>query len=290
MAEKQTTKDSTKVLSIFGHTDYRAYLKAYYQFRKDGQRGYSFRMFSKMGGFASPNILKLVIDGERNLSPESVEKFIQALSLAGAMADYFRALVRMNQAKTDAEKTRNYEELIRLIPHAKRRDLNPDTVEYLSHWLYPVLREMVLIAGFEDDPYWIARRLTGRATVKEITQAMQFLVAKGFITKCDDGTYSAKDNMVLSSDEVRSLAICRYHRGMLEQAKESLEDLPMEEREFGALTFLLPQQNVDELKYKIKQFRKDLHTWAMQAGSDAASDSVVQVNFQMYPQTKRPGA
>ncbi len=280
-------KKAQSQLSVFGYTDYRQYLRDFYQFKKDSYRGYSFRQFSKDAGFTSPNILKLVTDGERNLTATSLEQFVKGLRLEGAMAEYFRALVLMNQADNDADKAKHYAELKRLAPSAKKRDLDADSVAYLSHWLFPVLREMSQIDGFVDDPYWIARRLTGRANVKQITHAMKFLIEKGFIERKDDGRYASRDNMVLSSDEVRSLAIRQYHRTMLEQAGECLEDIPMEEREFGALTFMVPAHKLEELKFKMKEFRRSIHLWAMQAAEEKAADAVVQVNMQMYPQTKR---
>ncbi len=278
-----------KVLSVYGYTDFRAYLRAFYEFRKDGQHGYSFRAFSKSAGFTSPNILKLVTSGERNISPDATQKFIKALGLKSQMAEYFDALVRMNQAKADTDKEHYFNLLQKLTPQGKRRDLNAEGLKYMSHWLYPVIREMVALEDFRDDPYWIARRINGKASIPEITQALQFLVKEGFIEKVD-GLFVSKDNMVLSSDEVKSLAIRNYHRLMLEQAKDSLENLPMEEREFGALTFVLPEAALEELKYKMKLFRRELHTWAMQVAEEHNGEIVVQVNAQMYPHTRKVSA
>lgn len=282
----EALKLEPRSLSIYGYTDYRLYLRDFYDFRKDGQHGYSYRTFSKTAGFSSPNILKLVIDGDRNISPEATQKFIKALGLKGPMADYFATLVRMNQAKSDADKEHHFNILQRLTPQANRRDLNLESLKYLSHWLHPAIREMCGLPDFRDDPYWIARRLTGKASVAEITQALQFLLKEGFIEK-QDGRFVAKDNMVLSSDEVKSLAVRNYHRQMLDQAKEALENLPMEEREFGALTFVLPEAALTELKYKLKTFRRDLHTWAMQVAADDGGELVVQVNSQMYPHSRK---
>lgn len=278
---------SGKTLSIYGYTDYREYLRDFYEFRKDGQHGYSFRSFSKAAGFTSPNILKLVIDGTRNISPEAATKFVKALNLKGQMADYFTTLVRMNQSKSDTDKEYYFGILQKLTPQAKRRELESEGLRYLSHWLHPVIREMVSLGEFRDDPYWIARRVNGKATVNEIGQALQFLLKEGFIERGQDGRFSAKDNMVLTHDEVKSLAIRNYHRAMLDQAKEKLESLPLEEREFGALTFVLPESALSELKYKLKTFRSELHTWAMQVSQEQGGEIVVQVNLQMYPHTKK---
>ena len=275
-----------KVFIVYGYTNFRTYLRDFYEFRKESQRGYSYRAFSKSAGFTSPNILKLVIDGERNISPEATQKFIKALSLAGQMADYFATLVKMNQAKSDADKEYYYSILQKLIPQSKKRDLNTESHKYLSHWLFPVIREMTTLKDFRDDPYWISRRLYGKASINEISQAIQFLVQEGFVEKID-GKLTMKDNMVLSSDEVKSLSIRNYHRQMLEQAKESLENIPVEEREFGALTFAIPESAVQELKFKLKQFRGELHSWAMQVAEDKGGELIIQVNAQMYPHTKK---
>ncbi len=274
-------------LSIFGYTDYRKYLGDYYSFRKNGVRGYSYRNFSKAAGFSSPNFLKLVVEGQRNLGAEAVEKCIKALHLNRGMAEYFRILVRLNQSIDDQEKHTLINQLIRLTPQAKRRDLQGEALQYLSHWIYPVLREMIQMPDFHDDPYWIARRLHGKVSTQDISQAMKFLMTEGFIEKRDDGTYVAKENLVFSSDEVRSLAVRNYHRQMLEQANDALTTLSIQEREFGALTLVLPSEAMTELKERIKTFRRDLHLWAMQAAAHSAGDQVIQVNMQMYPHTKK---
>ena len=157
----------SKYLSVYGYTDYRAYLKDFYEFRKDSQRGYSYRAFSKAAGFSSPNILKLVMEGSRNISPEATLKFIKGLGLTGQMAEYFSTLVRMNQSKSDADKEYYFKILKKLTPQSKRRDLDQDNLTYMSHWLFPVIREMVALDDFRDDPYWLSRRIQGKATVVE---------------------------------------------------------------------------------------------------------------------------
>ena len=273
-------------LNIFGYTDYRVYLKDYYRLRKEGEKGYSYRQFSKKAGFASPNFLQLIINGSRNLTPKSKEKFVKAIGLEGGQAEYFNHLVDMNQAQKDETKKQHLEAMMRLLPYSKKRLLDPRSTEYLSHWLYPALRELAQTKGFKDDPYWIARRLTSPASVKEIRQAMEFLVKGGYLVREDDGSYTSQDKLIVSGDEVKSLAIRQYHRQMLKQAEETLESLQISEREFGALTLTIPEDRIADLKFKLKEFRRELHLWAVNHDPGDYSDSVVQVNFQMYPLAK----
>lgn len=297
--QEKTGKDRT--LSIYGYTSFRTYLKDFYEFRKEGQHGYSYRAFSKAAGFSSPNFLKLVMEGQRNISPDAVEKFILALKLKGPMAEYFRALVKMNQAQDDNEKEKWFHNIKQLTPHAKRRSLQAENLRYLSHWLYPALLEMVHLKDFRFDPYWIARRLHTPVSMADIVSAWNFLLEEGFVAPNEQGGFSVTDNMVLSSDEVGSLAIRNYHRQMLAQASEALSSLPLGEREFGALTFILPSTAIEELKRKLKTFRKELHEWALAAVADHSAaaesngkgdrtdsgESVIQVNMQMYPHTRK---
>lgn len=56
--------------------------------------GFTFRHFQKRAGFGSPNYLKLVMDGERNLAPRSLGKFLKGLYIAPADEAFVRELFR----------------------------------------------------------------------------------------------------------------------------------------------------------------------------------------------------
>ena len=68
--------------------------------------GFSYRSFARAAGFSSPNYLKLVIDGQRNLTAEMAARFAQACGLLGSAADYFCTLVAFNQARSAPEQDR----------------------------------------------------------------------------------------------------------------------------------------------------------------------------------------
>ena len=136
---------------------------------------------------------------------------------------------------------------------------------------------MVYLDEYRDDPYWIARRLNDDISQSEVNKALKFLKEKEFIFRDEQGEWQASQDMVLSSDEVRSLAIRNYHRQMLECSERSLEKLEINQREFGALTIILPEDSIEELKNKLKHFRQGLHEWAVQEVEDSAGELVVQL-------------
>ena len=105
-----------KQVTIFEYDNYRAYLRDLYKFYKETKPQFSYRYFSQKAGFRSPNFLQLVIEGKRNLSPESVEKFTHALKLGKKEAEFFRVLVYLNQARTVSEKKIYAEQLMQFRP------------------------------------------------------------------------------------------------------------------------------------------------------------------------------
>lgn len=57
---------------IYEYLEYRIFLADAYQAGKENVSAFSYRYLARKAGFSSPNFIKLVMDGERNLSMESV--------------------------------------------------------------------------------------------------------------------------------------------------------------------------------------------------------------------------
>ena len=72
-----TTKKNDITINLFRYDDYRKFLKDWYNNAKASRGSFSFRTFSKRAGFKSTNIFKLVMDGDRNLTEESLPNFIK---------------------------------------------------------------------------------------------------------------------------------------------------------------------------------------------------------------------
>ena len=232
--------------------------------------------------------MKLVIDGERNLSPQAAIQVAHGLKLQGHALEYFKVLVTMNQSQEDNERVSLLARLQALMPHGRKREIGAEGVQYLSSWLYPVVRDLIAAPDFREDPYWISRRLRGRVSAEEARAAVSFLLQHGYIQRNEAGKLETADDVVLSTDEVRSLAVRSYHRSMLGEAIDALASVAVEDREYGALTVAIPREAIPELKSRIKAFRKELHTWIMAQGEERGGSlpsEIIQLNIQMFPHT-----
>lgn len=97
MVQLQLHDDGEQMRPVYEYRDYREYLRDFYHFKKRTNPYYSYRLFSMKAGFKAPNLLKLVMDGQRNLTRQSVVKFAKALRLDECETECFRSMVSRNQ-------------------------------------------------------------------------------------------------------------------------------------------------------------------------------------------------
>src|SRR5437868_5269216 len=127
-------KASSSKISVFHYLDYRQYLRDWYHDAKSSRGSFSYRSFSKKAGFQSTNFLKLVMDGDRNLTEESLSKFALALKLNKQEQEFFRNLVFFNQAKTHEQKNQYYAKLLQSKKYSELKPIEKNQFEYYSTW------------------------------------------------------------------------------------------------------------------------------------------------------------
>jgi uncharacterized protein (TIGR02147 family) len=264
---------------VFTFLDYRAFLRAYYEDRK-ARRNFSFRAFSRRANLRSPNYLKLVMDGERNLGDEMAERFAGALGLRGEEARYFLQLVAFNQARTVEERNACYARLRRHRRFRETHRLDRAQDLYHSRWYLPAVRELVAAEAFVEDPAWIAQRLLPPISVSEAREALDSLLALGLIERDEDGTLRRTESTVSTGPEVASLHLANFHRTMMDHARGSLDRIPHGERDISSLTLCLGEDGLDRIKQAIQRFRRELLEIEE---LESAPRQVVQINFQLFP-------
>lgn len=287
MATRQTPRKTKDVgVSVYDFLDHRAYLAAYYQAAKRTRPSFSFRLFSKLAGLRSPNFLKLVIDGERNLGADSVGRFAQALGLEGADAEFFADLVAFGQAQTLAEKNRAFEGIAASRRFRAARRIDGELFAYLSHWYNPAIRELAARDDFQEDPRWIAAQLLPRITPSEAAEAMKLLLSLGLLVRDEKSGRAVRGEPTLTTEhEVRSLGAAAFHRQMLERAAQSIESVPRELRDLAALTVCVSPATIAQVKQRIHQFRESLTELC---DADTAGNTVYQLNVQWFPLSLAP--
>lgn len=69
--------------ALYQSTDYRAFLREYFQEQKRARKAFSHRYFARLAGFESSGFLAHVMAGERNLTETSIRKICKAMGFKG---------------------------------------------------------------------------------------------------------------------------------------------------------------------------------------------------------------
>lgn len=285
MTDTRNEKDNnnTEKPNIFDYLDYRSFLCDTFNYKKQKNHHFSYRVFAGKAGFSSPNFLKLVITGQRNLTNESIGKIAKGFNLNKQEREFFENLVFLNQASSYDEKDHYYNKMMSINGYLKSHKLDKSSYIYFSKWYYPAIRE---IAGFKDrniTPEEIAKLLSPSITVKEVEKALKLLQELGLLRKDKDGLWEQPDKIVMTEPEVKSLVIANYHKEMMKMGMEAIELYPSHERDISAVILSVKKGRIKELKERIIAFRKELLKLACE---DEESDQVIQINFQAFPLTK----
>jgi uncharacterized protein (TIGR02147 family) len=254
-----------------------------FAFKKETMPSYSYRYFSRLAGFSSPNFLKLVMEGERNLTNTSVAGIARGFKLKKPERDFFENLVFMNQATEHAEQDHYYRKMIAAKSHGKIKTIETARYEYFSRWYLPVIRELVVFGDRKMTAEQIAEKLYPAVRTKDVETALRRLEALGLILKDEQGQWQQTDSLISTGPEVSSLLITNFHKEMIRLAEESITRHPAKTRDITALTISMKKNRMAELKQKIADFRKDI---LKEFATDESSDQVIQINIQAFPLTK----
>ncbi|MGZ3796823.1 MAG: TIGR02147 family protein, partial [Pseudobdellovibrionaceae bacterium] len=239
--------------SIYEYDNYRQFLRDVYEYSRQEDAKFSFRYFAKLAGFQSPNYLKLVMDGRRNLALQGIEKCSIALKLNEEEKFFFRNLVLLNQATSIDEKQSYAAELLSCKGYKKLHPLQEHQFIYLTKWYMVPIREMVNWREFNEDPKWIAKHLCPPISPQEAKEALETLFAIHLLKRDERGNIIQAEAHLSTGDEVTRAYAAQFHREMMIKAAESIDLVSREKREISGLTLGINEKNVKLVKELVQK-------------------------------------
>lgn len=279
---------------ISDYMDYRKYLADFYLFRREQTktdlRPYNYQMFSAAANIKSPQYLRLIIDGKRNLSDDMVAKFAKALNLGRDHTDELRVLVHFTQATDPAERNRHLKALmeLRVSQKIKSGEIDSKAFEQIPGWVAWILYSMTDLKNVKFDIQSLKQLLGEKATQDEIQQALNKLLESGQLVR-DPETNEVKKARPLmeNADNIPVALVRKLQAELLYLGMESLfQDEPLE-REFGTVTLSLTEKEFEEIKFKLRQIRKQLTKDNSIARAQNPGERIYQLNIQLFPVTHK---
>ncbi len=291
LLSQNTENSSTSVVmpALSEYMDYRLFLAEFYHFKKMqtrlSVRAYSYAIFSAAADIKSPNYLKMIIEGKRNLSPDMVAKFAKACGLNKSQGEEFRLLVFFNQSEDPADRNYALKQLseYRMEQKIKHGELDRKVLEKVPNWIGWIIYALADQAGVTFQISQLKEILRNKASESEIVAALDGLLKSGELSKDPTTGVITKGKPTEAPEEIPSALVRKLQMQLMYLGLESLYQDQPNEREFGSLTLSLTEKEFEELKFKLRQMRKSLNKDNSIARLGEKGQRVYQLNLQLFP-------
>jgi uncharacterized protein (TIGR02147 family) len=271
--------------SVFKYTDYRKFLRDFYQERKSAVPSFTHRFIAQKVGFKSGGHFSLILDGKANISITFIERIARFIGLSKKEAGYFQNMVLFNQAKRHDDKKRYFEHMMSYTD-AVVRIVDAAQYEFYDKWYYSALRELCALYPLSDNSDFaqIGRMLEPPITEAQARRAFALLKRLELIHVDETGFYHPKDRHISTGYDASSLSINTFILNALDLAKQSIDRFPREERNLSWLSLSVSEEGYASIVEELRQTRRRIMTIVE---NDKKTDRVYLLNYQLIPLSKR---
>ena len=293
-ADSKNSEKENKRPAINTYTDFRKYLEDFYLWRveetKNDIRPYNYAQFSAAADIKSPAYLKLIIEGQRNLSAIMIQKFARAMGHSKDETEEFGLLVLYGQAQDPLERNRHLKALseYRVRQQLKTGELKADVWEKVPGWLTWVIYAMADQNGVEFEAAALKELMKNKPSLEDVRKSLERLTSSGELQRDPATGKMVKGRELMVGVENVPVALVRKLQAeLIYLGLESLfQDSPLD-REFGALTLALTEEEFEHLKFELRHLRKKLFKDIAANRKQVKGDRVFQLNIQLFPVSKR---
>jgi uncharacterized protein (TIGR02147 family) len=272
-------KQGETLKSVFRYDDYRMFLKDFFEEQKKIRKAFTQRFFAQKAGFSAHSFCPLVIQGKRSLTGESTERIIAAIKLESEAAEYFRTLVRYNQAKSAQEKQELFVRLKQLREKTRFGRLDKKAYPFFDKWYYPVVRSLAAYSDWAGDYRKLAKMVRPPIPVDEARTAVEALVAAGMLIQKNSSQYTVKSNKITTAD-VPAIVRNKNRRDILQQCIYNTETLSPDERYLAYTTLATTEKTFKKIKEYLDTVRKNVIDMVM---ADERNEKVYELVFNVVP-------
>jgi uncharacterized protein (TIGR02147 family) len=250
-------------------TDYLKAVRENYGVRK---KPISLKMWAERLGYRTSRSLELIIAGDRLPSEQLLERLSQDLKLSVKEQRYFSLMVKREKLLSGKKSALAVEnEMSALRPNRfEKTYIDNEIFRRVSEWYPLVIRQLAMTPEFQKDIAWISKKLRGKVTASQVTSALA------------EWEGLALDRRALyTSEDVPSAAVKTYHKKMLCKAIEAIDEVPIQDREYIAITFKSSKKKIEEMKRVLREVRDQLNAdFNNESGAE-----VFQLCITLFPHT-----
>jgi uncharacterized protein (TIGR02147 family) len=163
----------------------------------------------------------------------------------------------------------------------KFQKLAADHIQIIAEWHHCALFELLAI-----EPGASTKGLAARLGISEVQvkDSLERLERLNLVQQQVDKTWKRLATDITSvGNDFSTTAFQKWQADLLQKAIDALTNIPYERRDQSSLTVSMRKDRLEEVKQKIKKFRREL---CMDLEKDQDRDSVYQLVISFYPLTQ----
>jgi uncharacterized protein (TIGR02147 family) len=270
-----------KEFSVYSYDNPRLCLIDYLTYRQKQDSSFSIRRWSAEMGLKSHSLLAMLMQGKRQIRESHFQFLADGMNLTEDGRLYFGGIINYANAMSFEEKKLIALSLGELSQAEGFTIKEVEQYEVISNWVHMAILAMTDTKDFMGTEQEVKARLGDKVTLSEIRSAMIRLFDLKLIEWSEDGRLEATANRITSKNDEVNKGVRKYHKQVMDLAKDAIEEVPFEEREFQAFSMAICGDKVPVAKNMIRNFRKKLSQAVSGNG-----DHVYQTNIQFFPLTK----
>lgn len=272
--------------NIYRFISYPEWLTAAFEARQEDDPSMTHRVFSENCGYRSSGAVALIMGGKRRLSEKGARRIAKALRLKPGERDHLVLMVAFERAKTYAERERLLKKMSAARQFAEEWEGSLVAIDYYRHWYLPVVREIVSLDDFVEDPAWISEKLHFKLTKHQVALALHELQKLGYLERDANGNLRPSQAIVATPAEVRSEALKQHQREMMHLASSALDSQDPDRRDMRVTTMAISTAQAARVKALLTQLQKDVLAVVQE---DEPIEVAYQLNTQWFALSEPPG-
>jgi uncharacterized protein (TIGR02147 family) len=276
-------------LNIFEYTDYKEYLKQYYQEKKEETPQFSYQLLSQKAGIKNRGyIYNTIHKPERTFNTAHCFKLSKALGHTKKEAEYFENIV--NYANfvhlKDEEAAANYlRKALKIASESKVREqsIQRYQFEYLSRWYHSAIRSLMDIFPVSDNYEEVGKKLLSSVTPSQVKKSIELLERLGLIIKGEDGMYRLTDKNVRANKDISQVARNQFHIECIDLAKQTIQNESPQSRHAMSITMSISKETYG---YIVNDTREFVEKIVSRIKNDTNPDRVYQYELLLFPLSK----
>ncbi len=266
---------------IFQYLEYRLFLRDVEQYVKT-KKSLSSRKWCQQLGL-SPSLLSLILSGKRNLTIDILNLISDNIKLSDSQIKYFQWLIIYNDTKNSDQRIEALQHMKRLKGFREASKSEFETFEYLTRWIYVVIREATFLNDIKWNAIWLQNQLWPKLGIQEIQRAMDYLIKKKYVI-LENERPKAVELQLNCDNDIYRLSLAQFHSQMFQRGIESIEYVNRDRRMILGHTLACSAEAKKQIDELIIETQKKIRI--IEQSDQGIKNEVYHVGLASFPLTK----